>query len=580
VEDAPARPEINILGAFEARADGAVVRIGAARLRALVAVLALGGGSTVSVDGLIDGTWGERPPASARELVRLYVSQLRAALGEHVIATRTGGYALAETVRIDAAEFEALVASARGSRNTGSVAEALGSYEAALQLWRGELLVDAAVEGSAQLDASLLEELHLTALEERFDVALALGQSTELIPDLERAVDAAPLRERFRAQLMLALYRSGRQAEALAAYRTARAQLHDELGLEPGSELRDLEAAILRHDPALATPAPPASVSRSRRRIGSAAAIALAVAVAALALLLGRGSGGSTNATALGANELGELDPHTGAVLATTKVSPLPAGLTVAAGEVDIVSASARTLATVDARTLRAERTVGLGAVPHALAYGDGATWIANGYDGTLTRVGDDGLVTAHRRPEPRSTGRLALAFGGGSLWVGSLDNAVSRLDPIEGRPAAVIRGVVQPWSAAFGFHALWVAQATRANLVRIDPATNRIVKRIPVGGPATSVATGAGAVWVLTPNQQRLWRIDPQNNAVTAAASVGDNASLVVAGPHDVWVIGQNQGLLAHIDPHTNTVDRTIQLGRPIGGAVLADHKLWIATQ
>jgi DNA-binding SARP family transcriptional activator len=245
--------EFRILGPLEVVEDGHTVDVGAAKQRALLAVLLLNANRVVSRDELIEALWGERAPGTAQKALGVYVSQLRKALGRERIRTRAPGYELRlEPGELDTERFEELV-------SEGRLAEAL-------RLWRGHPLADFAYEPFAQAEIARLEELRLACLEERIDRDLARARHAALVGELEALVRAHPLRERLRAQLMLALYRSGRQAEALEAYQAGRRLLADELGLEPGAALRELQRAILGQDPSLAgdeprpTEQPPAEI--------------------------------------------------------------------------------------------------------------------------------------------------------------------------------------------------------------------------------------------------------------------------------------------------------------------------------
>jgi predicted ATPase/DNA-binding SARP family transcriptional activator len=240
--------EFQILGPFEVLVDGRRVSLRAAKPRALLAILLLHAREPVSTDRLIADLWTDRPPATAAKNLQTYVSQLRKALGARTISTGPAGYQL-EVGRdgLDARRFEQLLVEAREAEP--SVAGA--RLRQALALWRGPALADFAFEPWAQAETGRLEELRLGALQDRVDADLALGRAAELVAELEGLIAEHPLRERFRGQLMLALYRSGRQAEALAAYRAARQTLVEELGIEPGPALRRLERGILDQDPDL-----------------------------------------------------------------------------------------------------------------------------------------------------------------------------------------------------------------------------------------------------------------------------------------------------------------------------------------
>ena len=244
------RLELRLLGPLDALRDGKPVALGGAKPRTLLAVLALDLGRVVSVDRIVEALWPGDTPESAPHAVQVYVSQLRKALGP-VIATRAPGYVLElPTESVDVNAFTRLADEGREAL-ASSPETAETSLREALALWRGPALADFLYEPFAQTEIARLEELRTVVLEERVDADLALGRHAELVSELEALVQSQPLRERPRAQLMLALYRSGRQADALAAYRAAREMLVEELGIDPGPELKELEAAILRQDESL-----------------------------------------------------------------------------------------------------------------------------------------------------------------------------------------------------------------------------------------------------------------------------------------------------------------------------------------
>src|SRR4051812_22075274 len=230
---------------------GAPLRLGGRKPRALLARLLLDAGRTVSVERLVDDLWGEDVPESAVKMIHIYVSQLRKALPEGTLVTRPPGYAIdVEPEALDLARFERLRADGRAALEAGDAATAAARLREALTLWRGPALSEFS-EPFAQVERTLLEERHRVCLEDRIDADLALGRHADLAGELEALAARHPLRERLRGQLMLALYRSGRQAEALAAYREFRSALADELGLEPSARIRELERQILRQDAAL-----------------------------------------------------------------------------------------------------------------------------------------------------------------------------------------------------------------------------------------------------------------------------------------------------------------------------------------
>jgi len=238
------------LGPVEAVVSGDLVRLGGRRQRALLALLVLERGRPVAMDKLADELWAGRPPDGFRTTLRSYVSRLRGALGGSVVPV-SGGSAYALQVAAEAVDvfrFERLAEEGRAALERGAVARAADRLRAALGLWRGPALADVADEGALRLEAQRLEELRLLALEQRVEAELDLGRAEELVDELEALVREHPFRERLWRHLMLALYRAERQADALAVYRRARAILAEELGLEPGEQLRALEQAILRQE--------------------------------------------------------------------------------------------------------------------------------------------------------------------------------------------------------------------------------------------------------------------------------------------------------------------------------------------
>ena len=256
--------EIRVLGRVDALVDGQPLPLGGSKRRATLAMLALRANRTVSADDLIDGLWGDRPPASAAKNVQLYISRLRKTLGADgsgaTIVTRGRGYELqVPTDAVDAARFERLVERARTEAEQGIVD---GAARGALELWRGAPLADVAEEPFASPEIRRLEELHLRAIELSIEAELAAGRHADVLGSLEALIAEHPLHERFHAQRMLALYRAGRQSEAMEAYRDAHRTLVEEIGVEPGPELRELQEAILRHDPALAARPPSRELPR------------------------------------------------------------------------------------------------------------------------------------------------------------------------------------------------------------------------------------------------------------------------------------------------------------------------------
>ena len=248
--------EFRVLGPLEIENDGTLLALGGAKQRALLAMLLMHANEVVSRDSLIEGLWGETAGDRASHSLEAQVSRLRKALrrdSEQILLTRPNGYMLSLGAdQLDLFVFERLLEEGRSALETGAADDAAAALRRALALWRGRAFDDVSYEPFAQIEIERLEERRLEAIEDRIEADLAVGRDVQLASELEALVRKHPLRERFRGQLMLALYRSGRQAEALDEYQDARRALVDELGIEPGPGLRELEQAILRQDPELA----------------------------------------------------------------------------------------------------------------------------------------------------------------------------------------------------------------------------------------------------------------------------------------------------------------------------------------
>jgi predicted ATPase/DNA-binding SARP family transcriptional activator/class 3 adenylate cyclase len=301
--------DFKILGALEARSEGRPISVRGPKQRGLLAVLLLHANEPLPPERLIDKLWGERPPPRAAKSLQMVVSRLRRALVAGaapddvagVPETCSGGYVIRlEEEQLDLGRFERRAAEGRRLLAAGRPENAASQLTAALEEWRGRPLADLALEPFAQTDVARLEELRLGVLEDRIEADLASGRHAELVGEIQALVEAHPFRERLRGQLMLALYRAGRQPDALAAYRAARATLGDELGLEPTPALRQLEQAILTHDRAVRAPAGratpmsrlPVPLTRTLGREGNRDAVADLLRRADIRLVTLTGPGG------------------------------------------------------------------------------------------------------------------------------------------------------------------------------------------------------------------------------------------------------------------------------------------------
>ena len=587
-----------VLGPIEAYADGRKVAVGGGRQRALLALLLIHAGEVVSRDRLIDELWAGHPPPGGSQSLDAYLSRLRRAFREvgadGVLATRAPGYVL-RAEDTDAGRFEAMAAEGRETLAAGRAEQAARVLAAALALWRGTAYAEVADESWAQPASARLTEIRRSATEDRIEAELALGRHTALVPELELLVAREPARERLAGQLMLALYRSGRQAGALAAYQVTRRSLVEELGLEPGPELRRLEAAILAQDPALdlparspapaaapaarpAAPAAPVAVRRVPRWRWSRTILAVALLVTAsliaVAALASRGAGPSAVIEADGA---GAVNPVTGQVSSSVIVGSGPAAIAAGAGSIWVTNGADGTVTRIDPHGPHVEQTLAVGSLPAGIGYGAGAVWVANALDGSVSRIDPQ----ADRVVQTSSVGGrpIAVAAGAGAVWVGDADgDAVVALDPRSGLRRRLIRLGNTVGGVAAGFGTLWVTEPLAHKLVRVDPGSGETLAEIGVGAGAGPVAAGHGAIWVVNTLDGTLARIDPTRNAVASTVPVGDAPTAVAAGPGGVWVTDQGAGALVAVDPGTGEVRHRYLVGAAPSAVTLFNGTPWVA--
>ena len=548
--------DLHLLGPVEVLIDGRAIPLGAVKQRAVLAMLALQPNATVSVDRLVDGLWGEEPPATAPKMVQLYVSQLRRLFAGDAaqIVTHGRGYELRVPAdAVDAARLERLVAEAGRS----DVAPNDAAREA-LALWHGAALADVASEPFAAAEIRRLDELRLRAGELAVEADLAAGHDQEALAELERLIGEHPLSERLHAQRILALYRSGRQAEALEAYAAARRRLVDEAGVEPSTELRDLQARILRQDPSLHLPArpvrpvetqprederpvPPEMESPAQPVRGPPARRRFLLAAAA-AVLIGLAVFGITRLTGpdrlpgIDEGAVGVIDPEAAAIMAQYQ----------------------------------------LGAEPGAMAEGAGSVWVANPREGTVSRIRReaDRVDTIDVGPDP-----AALAFGSGSIWVaGGEDGAIAQVDPRANRVVQRIPVGNGLSAVAVGHGAVWAATALDGEVVRIDLRSGRVTKRVALGGHPVALATGAGAVWAVAEESGTVARIEPRSGDVLEAIAVGNAPSAVAVGSGAVWVANRQDGTVSRIDPAQDRVTDVVPAGGAPVALVVAGGAVWVA--
>jgi YVTN family beta-propeller protein len=596
--------EFRILGPVEVSEAGRPVPLGGAKQRALLALLLLNANRVVSTDRLIDQLWGESPPATAATALQGHVSALRKALGADAIATRSPGYVLhADPAQIDLGRFELLRAEARTALENGDPGPAAERLREALALWRGEALADIAFEPFAQPEAARLEDVRLGALEDRIDADLMLGRDSELVGELERLIAAHPLRERLRAQLMLALYRSGRQAAALDAYQRARQTLVSELGIEPGPALRDLERRILAHDPALEVERKAVTPARRRRATRRFALIGAAVVVAAAAgLLLFERVSNSGEPTAVPPNSVGVIDADDNAIVAAVPLDRNPGRLVVGAGGVWVLNHGSETLSRIDPRTRKLVHTEGIGGGAGNLGATRSHVWIAQGCSeggnpGTLLRI-DTELAgtfevaseipletTPEHGPVTLPSPGCGLAANAESVWVATnVPAALLRVDidpdPDLAKVARVMRLPRAPTAIGLGAESVWATDLSQNVVRRIDPVTGDVIRVIQTGRSPVAIAVGEGAVWVANRGDDSVSRVDPRTNVVSKAISVGDDPVAVAVGEGSVWVANSRGGSVSRIDPRTNEVVATVSVGHRPQGVAVAEGAVWVTVR
>ena len=576
--------DFGILGPLLVSRNGREVPIGAAKQRALLTLLLLRRSEIVSTEAVIDELWGEQPPATAVKVVHVYVSQLRKALGQGLLETRPAGYVLRlEPDALDADRFERLLARARDLLADGDVREADGVLRDALGLWRGPPLAEFRYHDFARDEISRLEELRIVALELRLEADLAVGRHAGAVPELEALVRDHPLRENLRGLLMVALYRSGRQADALAAYQDARTALVETLGLDPGESLRRLETAILRHDPTLdlqspANAAPTNGGTRRlvRRRSAYAAAAAGALVVAGVALFALHG--GSSNAGLVAADSVGFIDARSGHVRSQVSVDQAPTSVAFGEGAVWAANATADTVSRIDPLS-RAVQTIAVGASPSGIAVGRNGVWVANHDDNTVSWINAQSNTVV--RAIPVGAGPTAVAFGFGSVWVtNSDDRTVTRIDADTGRIVKTIPTNAVGGGIAVGSGLVWVTDEATRTVVEIDPATSSVTSTASVGAGPTGIAYGDGSIWVANTLDGTVSQIDATTLVTKAAIPVPGGPSAVSFTKGAVWVSAQFGFRLVRIDPRRGVVVGSTPIGNRPQGLAPGDGGVWVAVQ
>jgi DNA-binding SARP family transcriptional activator/DNA-binding beta-propeller fold protein YncE len=571
--------QISVLGAIEATSDGRTIDLGSPQQRTLLALLAVRAGTVVAVEDIIDALWPDDPPASAAKVVQTYVSRLRKSLGDAAIERRGGGYALNRVrVEVDSVRFEEQVLDQK--------------YDAALDLWRGTALADVTAAPPLRREAERLEELRLRALEERFDAQLAAGRSAAIVGDLQALVATHPMRERLVARLMLALYGAGRQAEALEAYRVARRTLAEQVGLEPGDDLKELERRILKQDPAL-KPKPAETVegpvaetelpgSRGQRRRFHILVLAVVILTAAGAAAAFSFDHAGARVVVPIANSIIRIDPKTNKVVEDIRVGREPSGIVATHGAVWVANEQDRTLTRFDTRTHEEQTIGGLRGVGFVTSDQHGNIY-ASGWDYPYVWLIDPKSVArvATFRVRSRAVG---MAVGGGSLWVvDRLVNGVTRIDLARPRKHGFVHVGADPLVTVFGYGALWVANSDDGTVSVVRPGIPK-AQTIPVLSKPFGIASGYGSIWVGSYGWSEVVRIDPELRRVIKKIDVAppgfDESGLynVAAGAGSIWAVNAETNDIARIDPQTNKVVAHITLPVSPRAISIDGGQVWVS--
>ena len=585
--------DLRILGPFQVFADsGREVGLPTGRERTLLAALVLRRDEVVSVDALVDALWGEAAPSTAVKAVQGYVSHLRRVLDtDGALVTQPPGYVLrVPPDAVDAGRFESLAAESWRTLEEDPRA-ALVTFERALSLWRGPALAEFAFADFAQREIGRLEELRLETLEGRFEAMLRLGRHGAIVAELETRVAENPLRERLRGQLMLALYRSGRQAEALEVYRRGRRLLADELGLEPGIELQRLERAILSQDSSLdapATHARPKTASGSsapvaprrggRRRIAVGVAL---VVVAAAAATLGYLVVADEPSASVAAKPptLAVIDPATNSVVASIPVGSKPVAIAAGEGGVWVGDARDGTVTRVDPRTRRVVKTIGIGEPVVDLATGRGAVWAATGGFGEVVRIDPEVGAVAQRIPlgapaDPVVPSVPSVAVGDGRVWAG-VPEGLARIDPRSGQIAETVElDNAQALQIAASGGAVWATTiASRAE--RVEARSARKTAEFYAGGWVYPVIIAGRAAWV--GGLRGLAKLDADTGASLSSTDAVEEVTGIAAGAGSVWLTNGKEPELVRLNAETGAVEARIPLGGFGEDVVLRRGLVWV---
>jgi DNA-binding SARP family transcriptional activator/DNA-binding beta-propeller fold protein YncE len=599
--------EFRILGPLEVIEAGERLPLGGSKQRALLALLVLNAERVIPSDRLIDALWGELAPEGAAHTLQVYISQLRKTLrtsetqsSNSVLVTEGRGYAL-RTRDVDLYRFEEAVELGRKALAEGAPDRAARVLREALELWRGPVLEEFAFEPFAQPEITRIEEHRVSAIEDRIEADLALGRHAELVGELRALVAEHPLRERLWGQLMLALYRSGRQAESLQAYQEARRMLAEELGIDPSPELRRLEDRILRQAPELDVHRPPpssdeiptpsttswpsgAGAARARRigwpAILTAAVTVLVIVLAATAVVI-RARSEDEGPSFVGADSIARIDPGANKVVgAVTTTGADPTALVWYEGSLWAANTVSRTIARIDPDSNTVVHAIPTGGAPTDLAAGLGAVWVLNGLDGSLLAI--DPSTNQIKASFEVPVGAGGIAIDSRTVWVtDGLHAQIAMINPTTGDLVSTIDlggdGTARPQAIVVAGDVAWVADELGRSVWEIEVETGQIVASPGLRAPPTHIAVDeTGTAWVTGFDADIVSFIDPETLRATTV-SVGHGPMGVAVSEEAIWVANSLDGTLSRIDPDSGEV-QSIAIGAGVDDVAVGGGSVWVS--
>jgi DNA-binding SARP family transcriptional activator len=617
--------EFRLLGHVEVREGERLLPVGRAQDRAYLADLLLHANQVLSSDRIVVDLWGEEPPASAAKMVQMLASRLRVRLDAREwpdvsLATHPHGYELRlDADRIDAHRFERLVREGDAAMALDP-ATASARYRTGLDLWRGPALDDMRDVPFTSAAVVRLEELRSRAFVQWATAELRRGHHAQVLADLMERCEHDRYREDLHATLMLALYRSGRQVEALERYADIDRRLRHELGIEPSGELRSLQVAILNQDPSLdhapmravvdvasvqdpdpgpATlidparlmdPTPPTPTvrggsDRRRGRLRSAGVFAvMVIGLGAGAMALGAlpsiSSGSAVRPPVQATKESAAvIDVTSDRIVAEIPVGTDPGPLALDGRFAWVGDIGDRTLTQIERSSRQVVRTIGLARSPTSVTDDGQDVWVQNGFSGTMTRVfvGLD-QASGQLYPHGQQSGLLAVAAAPGALWVGMPNAELIRLDPSSVQPETVIGLRARAQALAVAAGRVWYIGFGGSWVRAVDPTDLSHPTEVTLDGEARAIGVGDARILIATADPDRLVAVDPVGEDVVGSYDLPGRPAALAANDTTAWIV-TDTGELLRIDLAISTTHR-YDIGRPVSAIAADASEAWITVR